>query len=70
MVWKTLHHPNILPLMGVDTTTNQLAAVYGWMDNGNVNEFTKVHPDANRLELVCLPFCPLSFPAVVFKQPL
>jgi len=23
-----------------------------WMDNGNINEFIKVHQDANRFELV------------------
>ena len=26
------------------------------MANGNINDFVKAHPDANLLELVCLPF--------------
>ena len=29
-----------------------------WMANGNVNEFVKANPDAERLKLVC--FCPES----------
>ena len=31
------------------------------MANGNINEFVKVHPDANILELVCFLFCALPF---------
>jgi len=31
---------------------NQFAMVSGWMFNGNINEFIKVHRDANRFELV------------------
>ena len=25
-----------------------------WMENGNINEFVKANPDADRLELVCI----------------
>jgi len=41
--------------------------VSDWMANGNINDFMKVHPDANRLELVNLlsdglpPSCLLMF---------
>ena len=31
---------------------SQFAMVSDWMANGNINEFVKTHPDANRLELV------------------
>ena len=29
------------------------AMISDWMANGNINDFVKAHPDANRLELVC-----------------
>ena len=33
----------------------QFAMVSEWMVNGNINDFVKAHPDANRIELVgCL----------------
>ena len=32
--------------------THQFATASEWMKNGNVNEFIKVHPNANRFELV------------------
>lgn len=25
-----------------------------WVENGNINEFVKANPDADRLELVCI----------------
>ena len=34
----------------------QFAVVTDWMANGNINDFVKVHPDANRLELVGFSF--------------
>ena len=52
MVWKTLSHPNILPLLGVTRTWNRFVLVSEWMENSNINVFVKVHPDANRLGLV------------------
>ena len=51
-MWKALRHPNILPLVGVTMTETQFAMVSEWMANGNVNEFVKAHPDADRLGLV------------------
>jgi len=30
----------------------QFAMVSDWMANGNINDFVKARPDANRLELV------------------
>jgi hypothetical protein len=30
----------------------QFAMISEWMANGNINDFVKAHPDANRLELV------------------
>ena len=33
-------------------TEAQFAMVSEWMANGNINDFVKANPDANRLELV------------------
>ena len=61
---------NTLPLIGIATTKNQFTTVSEWMNNGNVNEFTKVHPNANRVELVCFPFRAGLFSMLVLKQSL
>ena len=34
----------------------EFAMVSDWMVNGNINDFVKAHPDANRLGLVGFPF--------------
>ena len=52
MTWKSLWHENILPLIGVMMSDTQFAMISDWMVNGNINDFVKAHPDANRLELV------------------
>ena len=52
MTWKTLRHPNVLSLIGVTMSETQFAMISDWMVSGNLGEFVKAHPDANRLELV------------------
>ena len=52
MPWKSLRHPNVLPLLGVVMSETKLAMVSEWMSNGNINEFVRAHQDANRFELV------------------
>ena len=61
MVWGTLHHPNVLPLLGVTVSENRFVMVSEWMGNGNINEFVKMHADVNRLGLVCSLFDILAF---------
>jgi len=56
MTWRTLHHPNVLPLLGVTMGDNHFAMVSDWMANGNIKEFLKAHSDANRYELVSVNF--------------
>ena len=56
VTWKTLCHPNVLPLLGVMMTENRFAMVSEWMTNGNINQFLRAHSDANRFELVSPPF--------------
>ena len=52
VVWGALRHPNILRLLGVTMSENRFVIVSEWMVGGDVNEFVKVHPGVNRLELV------------------
>ena len=56
MIWNTLRHPNVLPLLGVTMTENRFVMVSEWMDNGSINVFVKAHPDMNRLKLVRFSF--------------
>lgn len=52
MAWKSLHHRNVLPLIGVIMSEDHFAMVSDWMVNGNINEFVKRNPGADRLGLV------------------
>jgi serine/threonine protein kinase len=52
MTWKSLRHPNVLPLMGVIMRGKHFAMVSEWMTNGSINEFIKVNRDVDRFELV------------------
>lgn len=56
MVWGALHHPNVLPMLGVTVTKDQLVVVSEWMMGGNIMEFLKLNVDADRLGLVCFSF--------------
>ena len=51
-MWKALQHPNVLPLVGVTMSETQFAMVSDWMENGNISDYVKANPEANRLELV------------------
>ena len=55
MTWKTLRHPNVLPLLGVTMSEDpvRFVMVSEWIENGNINQFLK-RVDADRLKLVCL----------------
>jgi len=54
VTWKSLHHPNVLSLLGVTMGKKVFAMVSEWMVNGNINGFVEAHRDANRFELVGL----------------
>ena len=56
MTWKALHHPNVLPLLGVTMSETRFVMVSEWMVNGNINEFVKADINADRLALVCFSF--------------
>ena len=51
-MWRTLRHPNVLPMLGVMMGNYHFAMASEWMINGNINEYIKAHLGANRFELV------------------
>ena len=61
MAWGALRHQNVLPLLGVTMSGNQLVMVSEWMVKGNINEFVKADPNADRSELVCFSFKVFTF---------
>ena len=50
--WRRLSHENIMPFRGVNMTFFQLALVYDWGQNGNINQYIVSHPGASRPSLV------------------
>lgn len=52
VAWRTLRHPNILSLLGVTMDNSFFSMATEWMRNGNINEYIKSNPDANRFELL------------------
>jgi len=57
-VWKHLTHANIAPLLGVTIAPFQLAL--SWMSGGDLPDYIKRYPDADRLGLVSAPPAALS----------
>ena len=49
-MWKYLEHQNIVRFLGATTTPLQL--VSEWMPEGDLTEYIKEHPGADRLDLV------------------
>ena len=63
-MWKHLTHPNIVPFFGITPVPLQL--ISEWMPGGDLTEYIKDHPGADRLGLVGLPpaeFDPMLTPA-------
>ena len=49
-MWKTLKHPNILPLLGATIDPPQLVSTL--MPAGDLSKYIPKNPDANRIRLV------------------
>ncbi|KAF8169200.1 kinase-like domain-containing protein [Mycena galopus ATCC 62051] len=49
LLWKDLHHPNILPFLGIDRDSfpSFLCMVSHWMDHGTVMNYLKTYGHAN-----------------------
>jgi len=63
VLWKTMSHPNVLKLIGVqgDMEKGQFINVSEWMAHGNIMQYIK-NNSVNRLELVR----GFTFPAASF----
>ena len=46
-MWKRLEHRNIVPLLGITPAPLQL--ISEWMSGGDLPEYIKKHPEADRL---------------------
>ena len=53
MAWRALHHPHLLPLLGVTMTEDTFVMVSEWMVSGNIMEFVRSNINAERVRLVC-----------------
>jgi len=53
VVWKCLIHPNILSLLGVTVAPFQL--ISDWMPGGDLPQYIRKYPHADRLGLVGVP---------------
>lgn len=53
-MWKSLRHPNVLPLLGVpsDRSRFRFAMVSEWMANDTINRFVGMRREINRFKLV------------------
>ncbi|KAJ7646809.1 kinase-like domain-containing protein [Roridomyces roridus] len=55
LVWKDLHHPNILPFLGIDRDTfpSSLCMVSPWMEHGTILNHLEKHSHTNVDKLLC-----------------
>ncbi|KAJ7145877.1 kinase-like domain-containing protein, partial [Mycena epipterygia] len=53
LVWRELHHPNILPFIGIDRESfpSSLCMVSPWMEHGTILKYLEVHGHANVFEI-------------------
>ncbi|CAE6511150.1 unnamed protein product [Rhizoctonia solani] len=50
-VWSFLNHDNVLPLLGLCIVNNELGMVSELMPNGNIQDYIRNNPSANRYQL-------------------
>ncbi|KAF9644320.1 kinase-like protein, partial [Thelephora ganbajun] len=50
VMWRRMIHPNVLPLLGITTAPFQL--ISNWIPGGDLPQYIKKHPDADRLGLL------------------
>ncbi|KDQ10198.1 hypothetical protein BOTBODRAFT_178386 [Botryobasidium botryosum FD-172 SS1] len=51
-VWQNLHHPNILPFLGLTTLGSVTYLISPWMENGDLLAYVRRHPGADCLTLL------------------
>jgi hypothetical protein len=67
VIWRSFHHPNVLPFYGIYRWNNQLALVSPWMENGNVIRYLQTSPHADRASLVRCPALPSTLLMVLHR---
>ena len=50
-MWKRLHHPNIVPFVGVPAGDPTPAIIYDWMEHGGIAEYVRQHPEGDQMGL-------------------
>jgi len=51
-VWKRLNHPNVLPNLGASPDIAEFCVVSPWMPEGDLLQYLKNHPGANRVSIM------------------
>ena len=51
---KQLIHENIFPFYGVSTTVSSFALVFPWCSNGNIMDYLRGNPRADRYRLASI----------------
>lgn len=51
-IWKTLHHPRILPLTGFAIVDDCPALISPFCENGNASQYLMANPQADRKTIV------------------
>ncbi|CAE6453895.1 unnamed protein product [Rhizoctonia solani] len=54
--WSRCSHPNIMPLLGLAVFRDRIGMVAYWMKHGNLPEYLKMMPGANRYSM-CVQIC-------------
>ena len=63
-MWKSLKHPNILPLLGATISPSQLVSAL--MPAGDLSKYLQKNPDTNRIELVGVNL--VALPVIAFSH--
>ena len=63
VMWKSLKHPNILPLLGATISPPQLVSAL--MPAGDLSKYVLKNPDTNRIGLVGVDF--VALPVIAFS---
>ncbi|KAF9645557.1 kinase-like protein [Thelephora ganbajun] len=51
-VWKRLNHPNVVPILGAEPDFSDLCTVSPWMPEGNLLQYLKNYPGADRMSIM------------------
>ncbi|RDB23999.1 Serine/threonine-protein kinase STY17 [Hypsizygus marmoreus] len=51
-IWRSLDHPNVVPLYGIVYIGEDVYSVSPWMENGTAIQYVQTHPTADRLQIL------------------